>query len=144
MRGDSEVTFHSLSHCKEKEGKMRIHFWHPNVSIEFINIMNVPSTMLRAARRSLSHSAPVLGEVRDRRRGRCDRLASGGVFYLAGSPDVGPTGPAVACLIPCPAGSQSVPSTTSTFSPPRQNSTGLQPVFHAMLVLYLSLISILG
>ena len=94
MRGDSEVTFHSLSHCKEKEGKMRIHFWHPNVSIEFINIMNVPSTMLRAARRSLSHSAPVLGEVRDRRRGRCDRLASGGVFYLAGSPDVGPTGPA--------------------------------------------------
>ena len=144
MRGDLEVTIQSLNHCKEKEGKIRIHFWHPNVSIEFINIMNVPSTMLRAARRSLSHSAQVLGGVRVRRRRRSDRFASGGVFYLAGSPDVGPTGPAVACLIPCPAGSQSVPSTTSTFSPPRQNSTGLQPVFHAMLVLFLSLTSILG
>ena len=153
MRGDSEVTFQSLNHCKEKEGKIRIHFWHPNVSSLNLStsccamlphVPNLFSASDGAARRSLSHSAQVLGGVRDRCRRRSDRFASGGVFYLAGSPDVGPTGPAVACLIPCPAGSQSVPSTTSTFSPPRQNSTGLQPVFHAMLVLFLSLISILG
>ena len=106
-----EVTIQSLNHCKEKEGKIRIHFWHPNVSSLNLStsccamlphVPNLFSASDGAARRSLSHSAQVLGGVRDRCRRRSDRFASGGVFYLAGSPDVGPTGPAVACLIPVP------------------------------------------
>ena len=108
MRGDLEVPIQSLNHCKEKEGKIRIHFWHPNVSSLnlstscFAMLPHVPNLFSAsdgAARRSLSHSAQVLGGVRDRRRRRCDRFDSSGVFYLAGSPDVGPTGPARCCLL---------------------------------------------
>ena len=124
------------------------------VIIKFINIiMNVPSAMLPRVpnlfsrfRRRGAHSptAQVLGGVRDRRRRRSDRFASGGVFYLAGS---SPDRPRCCCLLDPHAPlavSQPVPSTTSTFSPPRQNSTGYTACISCSACIILSLISILG
>ena len=92
------------------------------------------STILRrrvAARRSLSHFARLRGRVRERRLRRCDRFASGGIFYLTGMLARQASLSRWRCCLLDP--SLAVPS-TSTFSHSRHNSTGCSDCWYEVVI----------